>query len=419
MNNALASIEWKIINRLKLSEARNRIIGHSYENILKVVSLFISVPKPTVIVGKDASVNICDTIDHFGVKKILIVTDKALYEMGILKGILAKLEDLKIECAIFSDVLPDPTFAIVENGLAKYKQSNCDSVLAVGGGSTIDTAKVIALAAANEVQPKALVGILKGKKPAVPFFAIPTTAGTGSEATLGAIIADNATHLKEMVLDSKMVPLVAALDPAIMAGLPPHITAACGMDTLTHAIEAYISRVENPDAEHYARSAIKLVFKHLQTAYENGSDLTAREGMALASFYGGLALNGAGLGYVHAFAHPIGAKYKIPHGEANAKLLPYILEYNKPCTTESLAELAMLLSVANSSDTDEQKSQKFIDAVEQLTKSVGIETKVKQLEKNDYDDIIQAAFKEANVAYAVPKYMSYESAIAILDKASA
>jgi len=411
-------LESKIVNTLKLSRFKNQLVGKGYVTGLKAVTYLLSIPKPTIFMSKGASIRLCESVAQFGLQKLLIVTDQALYDMGLLDEILAQLDSQNMTYSLFSDVEPDPTFDVVESGLRRYRKDNCDSIMAIGGGSSIDAAKVIALAASNEVEPTELVGILKGRKPAAPFFAIPTTAGTGSEATIGAVISDPETHKKELVIDTKLVPLVAALDPALMTGLPAHITAATGMDALTHLIEGYLSGMASQESDYYARSGIQMIFENLPKVCKHGSDLEAREKMALASYYGGLTINIAGLGYVHAFAHQIGAKYRIPHGESNAKVLPYILEFNKLAATERMAQIAVFLGLGSKNEDELILSEKLIVAVKELIEMVGIEAKITQIKEADYSSIIQAAFKEANSTYAVAKYMSYDEAEVILQKLS-
>jgi len=412
-------LEAKIVNTLKLSRFKNQLVGKGYVTGLKAVTYLLSIPKPTIFMSKGASIRLCESVAQFGLNKLLIVTDQALYDMGLLNEILAQLDSQNMPYSLFTDVEPDPTFAVVESGLCQYRKENCDCVMAIGGGSSIDAAKVIALAASNEVEPTELVGILKGRKPSAPFFAIPTTAGTGSEATIGAVISDTQTHKKELVIDTKVVPLVAALDPALMTGLPAHISAATGMDALTHLIEGYLSGMANQESDYYARSGIQMIFENLSKVCKRGNNLKAREKMALASYYGGLTINIAGLGYVHAFAHQIGAKYKMPHGESNAKVLPYILEFNKQATSDRMAEIALFLNLGAKSESELVLADKFIDAVKKLIKEVGIEAKIPQIKVADHTGIIQAAFKEANSTYAVAKYMSYDEAELILQNLSA
>ena len=275
---------------------------------------------------------------------------------------------------------------------------------------------VIALSATNGQKPIELAGLFKGKKPAAPFFTIPTTSGTGSEATIGAVISDSETHNKELVIDTKMVPLLAALDPELTKGLPSAMTAATGIDALTHLVEAYLSEMATDESDYYARSGIQMIFNSLPIVYEQGDNLQAREKMALASYYGGLTINIAGLGYVHAFAHQLGSKYRIPHGLANSIVLPHILEFNKKAKKERLADLARTLGLGERYDVDSVLADKFIEAVKTLIKSLGIDPEQKHVQAKDVDSIIAAAFKEANSTYAVPKYMSHSDAKALLEK---
>lgn len=398
------------------SRLKNKIVGTAYITGLKSVSKILNIPKPSVFIGKNSSINLCESAAQFGLNKILIVTDKALYNMGMLDNILKSFEQSGIEYSLFTDVLPDPTFDVVNSGLDQYINDNCDSVLAIGGGSSIDAAKVIALSATNGQKPIELAGLFKGKKPAAPFFTIPTTSGTGSEATIGAVISDSETHNKELVIDTKMVPLLAALDPELTKGLPSAMTAATGIDALTHLVEAYLSEMATDESDYYARSGIQMIFNSLPTVYEQGGNLQAREKMALASYYGGLTINIAGLGYVHAFAHQLGSKYRIPHGLANSIVLPHILEFNKKAKKERLADLARTLGLGERYDVDSVLADKFIEAVKTLIKSLGIDPEQKHVQAKDVDSIIAAAFKEANSTYAVPKYMSYSDAKALLEK---
>jgi alcohol dehydrogenase len=408
-------LETKIINTLKLSRFKNQIVGKGYVTGLKAVTYLLNIPKPTIFMSRGASLKLCETVSQFGLKKVLIVTDAGLYKLGLLDPIIKQLEDSSMSYCLFTDVLPDPTFDVVEAGLKEYRAKNCDSVLAIGGGSSIDAAKVIALAASNDVEPRQLVGILKGKKPSAPFFAIPTTAGTGSEATIGAVISDSVTHKKELVIDTKVVPIVAALDPDLMKGLPSAITAATGMDALTHLIEAYLSGMANTESDYYARSGIQIIFENLPLAHKRGNVIKAREKMALASYYGGLTINIAGLGYVHAFAHQLGSKYGLPHGEANAKVLPYVLEFNKEASASRMAEIARFLGLSKVGENEKHQAEKLIHAVKALIAEINIAPTVPQIKKEDYHSIIQHAFKEANSTYAVAKYMSYDEAVHLLD----
>lgn len=414
----LDELESRIINTLNLSRVKNKIVGTGYVTGLKAVTYLLNIPKPTVFMGRGASLKLAESVSQFGLRKLLIVTDKALYEMGLLEPVLIQLQTSGMPYSLFTEVLPDPTFDMVEKGLQQYRAQNCDGILAIGGGSSIDAAKVIALSASNEVAPQQLIGILKGRKPAAPFFVITTTAGTGSEATIGAVISDSVTHKKELVIDTKLVPLVAALDPDLMKGLPPAITAATGMDALTHLIESYLSTLATAESDYYSRSGIQMVFENLPLAFKRGNVLKAREKMALASYYGGLTINIAGLGYVHAFSHQLGSLYGIPHGIANATVLPYVLEFNKVAAAARMAEIARFLGLGVAGDSDKDLAEKLVHAVKNMIQDIGIKPVIPQIKKQDYPQIIRQAFKEANSTYAVPKYMSYDEAEVLLDRVS-
>ena len=280
----LDDVETRLVKTFRLSRVKNQVVGKGYIAGLRALVAVLNIPKPTVFMSKGSSLRLCESVSQFGLRKILIVTDQMLYDLGVLDKMLAELTKLGTSYSLFTDVKPDPTFDVVEAGLKQYRKDDCDAVMAIGGGSSIDAAKVIALAATNEVEPRELVGILKGKVPSAPFFAVPTTAGTGSEATIGAVISDPATHKKELVIDTKIVPLVAALDPELMKGLPAPITAATGLDAVTHLVEASLSGMANHESDYYARSGIQMIFKNLPLACKKNATLKSRENMASVSY---------------------------------------------------------------------------------------------------------------------------------------
>jgi len=325
-----------------------------------------------------------------------------------------RLAELNIEAQVFSEVMPDPTLAVVEQGLTMLHASRCDAVLAVGGGSSIDAAKVIALAASNHKTPQQLIGILKGKQPSLPLFVVPTTAGTGSEVTAGAVISDAITHQKNLVIDPKVVPLATAIDPTIMQGMPPHITADTGVDALTHALEAWMSEFANAETDYYASAAIRMVLQHLPTAYQNGKDLMAREALGLAAHYAGLAINQAALGYVHGFAHQLGAFYGVPHGRANALVLPHILAFNQKASEARLAELARRLGLVADGTANTVAAMQLIAQIKQLLATLNIPTSLPSLQEADFAEITEKAFTEVHGTYAVPRYMTAAQARPIL-----
>ncbi len=360
-------------------------------------------PKPLLFLGQGSSKQLCATIGQFGLQKVLIVTDKPLVALGLLDSTREALLAHGVQSHIYDGVLPDPTAQVVDGGLAVYRQQQCDAVLAFGGGSSIDCAKVVALAAGNDCTVEDCIGVNRCKLPSVPFFAVPTTAGTGSEGTFIAVISDNESHEKGAVIDSKIVPRAAALDPEIMQGLPAHITAATGMDALTHAIESYIGLLETEDTNYYGLAATKLIFDNLSEACHNGSNLQAREAMALASYYGGLAITNALVGYVHAISHNLGARYGMPHGLGNAMVLPHVLELLKEVSAHKLAEIATHCAIGTAGDSDVQRAQKLIERVWELNRDIGIPETTDVIREEDIDELTEAALKEGS-GYATPRY---------------
>jgi alcohol dehydrogenase len=381
---------------------------------VKAITMVIPAPRPLVLVGADSALKLCTTISQLGMKQVMIVTDGVLLGLGVITPIEAEFHKLGVKTTVFAGVKPDPTFQVVHEGLSLLKSSGCDSVLAIGGGSAIDAAKVMALSMSNNKSPEQLVGILKGRKPSLPLFVIPTTAGTGSEVTIGAVISDDKTHQKGLVIDPKVVPLAAALDPKIMQGMPRGVTADTGLDALTHALESWMSTFASAETDYYAAAATRLIFENLPLAWADGSNLAAREAMALASHYAGLALNQAGLGYVHAIAHQLGAHYGVPHGRANAIVMPHILDFNRVASAKRLAELAERVGLVNGGFNDTMAAEILITRVKSLLVELKIDTQIKGINQKDFPSMIKAAFAEAHGIYAVPKYMDHDEANQIL-----
>ena len=372
-------------------------------------------PRPMVFVGPDASVQLCEVIAQFGVRKLLVVTDKPLVELGLLDSSLASLNEHGVQTYVYSGVLPDPTEKVVDDGIAMLRQHDCDSVLAFGGGSSIDAAKVIALAFGNNLLAADCLGVKKCPQPGLPLFAIPTTAGTGSEATFIAVISDNQTHEKNSVVDPRIIPKAAALDPRIMQGLPAHITAATGMDALTHAIESYIGIWETDDTNYYGLASTKLVFDNLADACRDGSNLAARQAMALASFYGGLAITNALVGYVHAVSHNIGARYGVPHGLGNAMALPHVLEMLEGVAATKLAQIAVHTGLGERSESDSALARKVIDKVRALNAEIGIPETTDLIKGEDIDELVDAVIAEG-YRYPTPRFFEREECRALIEK---
>ena len=370
--------------------------------------------QPLLLTGPGCALTLCEDISRFGGTHVLLVTDKILLGLGLLDLIRNKLLDLGLKLTLFSDVEPDPDFGIVRQGVALGKRQSCDAILAVGGGSVIDVAKVLSAAIGIDADVKTLKGFMKVKAPVIPLYVAPTTSGTGSEVSIGAVITDEVTHKKDGVASPLLCPLVAALDPELMVGMPPSITAATGLDALTHAIEAFISRNATADSDRFSLVAIKLIFSNLETAYNKGSDLDARQSMAIASTYAGLAFTRVLVGYVHAISHALGGAYGIPHGLANGIVLPHILRYSMSAVPERFAEMAIAVGLGEPKEASLILGERFVDAVQDLNDSIGIPRTMDALRHEDMPAIASAALREAHTVYAVPRYMSQDDCLTIL-----
>lgn len=382
-------------------------VAKTRAKVLGAVSRLIPMPRPLLFVGEQACDELCDMLINEGSSHVFIVTDAVLNKLGVPSKVTDYLDKNDISYHIYDGITPDPTFKVIEDGLAHSVNAGCDSVIAIGGGSVIDAAKMIAMSQGNKCQPEQLIGLFKAKKPCLPLYCIPTTAGTGSEATIGAVASDDETHQKGIAIDPKMVPRAAAIDPTIMKGMPPHITADTGIDVLTHALEAWMSVNATAETDYYAASAVKAVMKYLPIAYKDGDDLKAREEMGMAAHYGGIALNKAGLGYVHAIAHQLGAYHGTPHGRANAIVLPYILELNRKASEKRLAALARKIGVVKSSEaSDSEVADQLITQVKTLLETLGIDPTVNGMQESNFDSMAKAAAKEVSDTYAVPAYMN-------------
>lgn len=382
-----------------------------------LVTRFIPIPQPTLLVGPGSSARLGQAVAGFGHSKILIVTDSIISKLGLLQPLTDALTAGGARFVVFDEITPDAPIPLIERGIEFFKSNGCDAIVAFGGGSSMDASKAIAVSVANHKPLRQLAGYLKGLRAPIKIYAVPTTAGTGSEVTVAAVISDPDTHKKLVIVDPRMVPKMAALDPLLMVGLPPHITAATGIDALTHAIEAFVGKWSTAYSDGMALSAVGLIFENLRVAYKDGKNLAAREKMALASTYAGFAFTRANVGYVHAIAHQFGGKYHTPHGLANAIMLPFVLKYSSPAITERLAVLAVRAKVGTEDEDSDVLAQKFLDAVDQLNKDLGIPTTLDALQEADIPALAKAACHEAHTGYPVPRYMSQEVCEGIIRQA--
>ena len=377
------------------------------QSILRVFAYLLSWRKPELLEGKNSVNKLPKLIKSKGIDNVLVITDKGIVSIGLVDELINGLNDKEVGFVIYDKTVPNPTIDNIEEALQIYKANNCKGIIAFGGGSPMDCAKGVA---ARVVRPSKNVaqmkGALKVRKEIPPLFAVPTTSGTGSEATVAAVITNSITHEKYAINDNVLIPHYAVLDPMLTVNLPPNITSTTGIDALTHAVEAYIGRSNTKETKHLSKQAIKLIFENLFEAYTNGSNLVARANMQKASYYAGLAFTRAYVGYVHAVAHTLGGFYGISHGLANAVILPHILKYYGKSVHKPLAELADLIGVCESSNTIEQKANEFIKAVKNLTKKMNIPENINGIVESDIPLMMERAFKEANPFYPVPKILS-------------
>ncbi|WP_305371778.1 L-threonine dehydrogenase [Photobacterium leiognathi] len=365
---------------------------------------------PTVnFMGAGCLTQAADAIKSHGFKKALIVTDKVLNQIGVVTQVAVLLTERDIDSVVYDGTQPNPTIKNVDEGLALLKENQCDFVISLGGGSPHDCAKGIALLAANGGQIGDYEGVDRSAKAQLPVVAINTTAGTASEMTRFCIITDEERHIKMAIVDKNTTPLMSVNDPQLMLAKPASLTAATGMDALTHAIEAYVSTAATPITDAVAIKAIELIQQNLRTVVKEGQNLNAREQMAYAQFMAGMAFNNASLGYVHAMAHQLGGYYNLPHGVCNAVLLPHVQRYNAQVSAERLRDVAKAMGVDVEGMTAEQGADAALEAIVALSKDVGIPSGLKELGAKEEDIALLAdnALKDA-CGFTNPKQATHE-----------
>ncbi|MCS3603662.1 lactaldehyde reductase [Buttiauxella sp. BIGb0471] len=311
--------------------------------------------------------------------KALIITDGQLVKMGLLDSLFSALDEHQLSYELFDEVFPNPTEELVQKGFAAYLAASCDYLIAFGGGSPIDTAKAVKILTANPGPSTAYSGVGKVTNPGVPLVAINTTAGTAAEMTSNAVITDSVRHVKEVIIDTNLIPDIAVDDASVMLDIPASVTAATGMDALTHAIEAYVSVAAHPLTDANALESIRLISQWLPKAVDDGRNLEAREMMAYGQYLAGMAFNSAGLGLVHALAHQPGATHNLPHGVCNAILLPIIEAFNRPKAVARFAKVAAAMGVNTQDMNEEEASFEAILAIRALSTRVGIPSGFSQL----------------------------------------
>ena len=394
-----------------------KALYRTQQRVMKVTATVLPFPIPGLLTGPGSVKQLAENISVRGLKKILVVTDKVLMGLDLPRTLLTSLEERGIAYVVYDDVQPNPTIENVEAGVRVYREQGCDAIIGFGGGSPIDCAKIIGARIGNPfLSVRRMKGLFRVVLPVPPFFCVPTTAGTGSETTIVGVITDASTHEKFAITDLKLMPKLSVLDPELMVGLPPHITAATGMDALTHAVEAYIGLNGNQFTDENAEKATRLIFANLEEAYRNGSNLDARYNMALASYCAGAAFTRAYVGYVHAIAHNMGGLYGVPHGLANAIILPYVLKFCCAEAEQKLAALAIVAGIGERSESDGTLAYRFIERIEQMNERMGIPTFIAELQAKDIPMIAQRALSEAHPDYPVPRLMTRKECEALITK---
>jgi len=341
------------------------------------------------------------------ITSVLIVTDQGIVNHGLTAPLEEALKNSSVKYTVYDQTQPNPTVKNVEEALQLYLNHHCDALIAIGGGSSMDCAKALG---ARVAYPKKTVGQRKGLlrvlRPLPTLIAIPTPAGTGSEATLAAILTDSEKQHKYALMSFPLIPRYAVLDARLTYSLPPHLTATTGMDALTHAVEAYIGRSTTKETRRLAEEAVQLIFENVEAAYTDGSNHQARENMLHAAYKAGVAFSKSYVGYIHAVAHSLGGQYGTPHGLANTVLMPYVLEAYGESASQKLHRLGIVAGVSSENDTHKVGAEKFINAIKELNAKMGIPTHISGIQKEDIPMMARHAEKEANPLYPVPKLMT-------------
>ncbi|MBD7908433.1 iron-containing alcohol dehydrogenase [Sporosarcina gallistercoris] len=380
-----------------------RIVQSAY----KTVAQFLPWRQPLLLEGEESLKQLPSLLTQHSIQHVLIVSDEGISKLGLMDGLLDGLTLQNIQYAVYDKTVPNPTIDNIEEALKVYQSSGCQGIIAFGGGSPMDCAKGVAARVARpEKTLPQLKGQLKVRKSIPPLVAIPTTAGTGSETTIVSVVSNSETHEKYAINDPVLTPHFAVMDPLLTVGLPKHITSTTGMDALTHAVEAYIGRSNTPQTKQWSLEATKLIFENLFEAYEDGNNIKARAKMQRASFLAGRAFTRAYVGYIHAIAHTLGGFYNVPHGLANAVIMPYVLEYYGEAVHKPLAELADLTGITDSTDSDEVKCKKFIEAIREMNEKMDIPETISSIKISDIPLMVERAYKEANPLYPVPRILN-------------
>lgn len=371
-----------------------------FQGVFKAMLPFLPYRQPMLLNSYDEIVSVLKQND---VNNILIVTDKGINSLGLTKALESALKNNEISVSVYDSTVANPTTANVEEALQIFLDNKIQGIIAFGGGSAMDCAKAVGARVARPKKPLSkMKGVLKVRKKLPLLIAIPTTAGTGSETTLAAVITDSETRHKYAINDFPLIPRFAALMPDLTVGLPKHITSTTGMDALTHAVEAFIGRSTTKATRMAALDATKLIFENITLAYDDGKNITARANMLHAAYLAGVAFTKSYVGYVHAIAHSLGGKYNIPHGLANAIILPYVLRAYGKKIYKKLWKLGVYAKLFDRETSKEVGAKIFIEKVEELNRYMNIGTSISEIKEEDIDSLAKTAEHEANPLYPVP-----------------
>lgn len=380
-----------------------KIYCRTFQTGLKIALPFLPYRKPKIVGSVKA---LPEVIQKKKCSKVLIITDAGIRKLRLTRRLEKALTDARIPYCIYDKTVANPTTDNVSEAVEIYRNEGCDCIIGFGGGSSMDCAKAVGACIVKPKQSLAkMKGILKVHKRLPLLMAVPTTAGTGSETTLAAVITDAQTRYKYAINDFPLIPKYAVLDPKVTLSLPPFITATTGMDALTHAVEAYIGNSTTYGTRKDALLAVKLIFENIDTAYTDGSNADARRNMLHASFYAGCAFTKSYVGYVHAIAHSLGGEYNVPHGLANSVILPMMLESYGEKIHKKLSRLAVAAGLADETTPCEEAAGQFIQAVKDMKKRFGIGDKIPEIQETDIPKLAHYADKEANPLYPVPVLM--------------
>lgn len=376
----------------------------TFQTAFKIALPLLPYRKPKIL---DSVKEIPDILARKKCNTVLIITDPGIVKLELTKRLEKTLAANHIAYVVYDRTAANPTTKNVAEAVSLYKEKECNAIIGFGGGSSMDCAKAAGACIAKPNQPLSkMKGILKIHKKLPLLIAIPTTAGTGSETTLAAVITDAETRHKYAINDFPLIPKYAVLDPKVTLSLPPHITATTGMDALTHAVEAYIGNSTTHGTRTNALLAVELIFANLDKAYTQGDNLDARKNMLKASFYAGCAFTKSYVGYVHAVAHSLGGEYNVPHGLANAVLLPFVLEAYGTAVHKKLHRLAVAAGIAEYDTPEAEAAQRFIEAIQDMKRRFGIGDTIAGIREEDIPKLAGYADKEANPLYPVPVLMN-------------